>query len=76
MNTSLANLSASQLRRAAALKDKLRSIENQLRKLLGGAAPKSPVSRPKKRKTMSKAARAKISMAQKARWEKLKAANK
>jgi hypothetical protein len=72
MNTSLANLSAAQLRRAAALKDRIQSLEKDLGKLLGAAAEDKSAPVRRKRKHMSKAARALISAAQKARWAKLK----
>lgn len=74
MNTSLANLSAAQLRRAAALKDRIQSLEKDLAKLLGAPVAEKPAPVRKKRKHMSKAARALISAAQKARWAKLKGA--
>jgi hypothetical protein len=75
MNAFIANLSAAQLRRAAVLKDKIQVLEKEFVKLLGAAAPSAPAVSPKK-KVMSKAARALISRAQKARWAKLKAAKK
>jgi hypothetical protein len=75
MNSSLASLSAAQLRRAAALKDRIQALEKELTKLLG-AVPAAPVAPVKKPKVMSKAARALISAAQKARWAKVKAARK
>lgn len=73
MNTDLSSLSAAQLRRAAALKDRIQALERQLSSLLGNSAP-APAAPAKKSKFMSKAARAKISAAQKARWAKLKSA--
>lgn len=75
MNASIANLSAAQLRRAAGLKDKIQTLEKELAKLLGAATLAAPTA-PAKKKVMSKAARARISSAQKARWAKLKAAKK
>jgi hypothetical protein len=77
MNSSIAHLSSAQLRRAAALKDKLQTLEKELARLLGAAVPSAPApAQKKKKKRMSKAARALISAAQKARWAKLKAAKK
>jgi hypothetical protein len=78
MNSSIAHLSSAQLRRAAALKDKIQTLENELARLLGAAVPSAPaaLAQKKKKKKMSKAARALISAAQKARWAKLKAAKK
>ena len=76
MNTLLANLSPVQLRRAAALKERIQSIEKDLAKLLGAATEEKSAPVRRKRKHMSKAARALISAAQKARWAKLKAGKK
>ena len=74
------NLTPKQLRRAAAIKEKIVSLEKVLARFLGGAAPakasaalKTP--RKKKRK-MSAAGRAAIRAAQKARWAKIKAKKK
>src|SRR5450432_3023224 len=71
--SSIINLSVQQLRKAAALKEKIQSLEKELGRLLGStvASVASPV--PKKKKfTMSAAAKAKISAAAKARWAKIK----
>ena len=76
MNTTIANLSAAQLRRAATLKDRIQALEKELTKLLGAPASPAPTTPAKKKKTMSKAARALISAAQKERWAKIKAAKK
>jgi hypothetical protein len=76
MNSSLANLSAAQLRRAAALKERIQSLEKELAKLFGAPTEEKPAPVRKKRKRMSKAARALISAAQKARWAKLKGSKK
>jgi len=65
----MTNLSASQLRRAANLKDKLASLQKELTRLLGSA---DVAVAPRKRRKMSAAARAKIAAAQKARWAKSK----
>jgi hypothetical protein len=64
---SISSLSAEQLRRAAAIKEQIDSLENELGKILGGAA----VSETGKR-VMSASARARIGAAQKARWAKVK----
>ena len=63
------NLSASQLRRAADLKDKIESLQSELARLLGSTGV---VAAPRKRRTMSASARAKIAAAQRARWAKLR----
>ena len=77
MNTSLANLSAEQLRRAAAIKEQIESLEKELQQIFGAPSKAdSPLPPRKKKRRMSAAARAKISAAAKARWAKVKAAKK
>ncbi|ODU25275.1 MAG: hypothetical protein ABS95_00700 [Verrucomicrobia bacterium SCN 57-15] len=80
MNISLANLSAQQLRRAAAIKEQIESLQKELQQIFGAPAetPTTPAASPQKRKKrrMSAAARAKISAAAKARWAKIKAGKK
>jgi len=68
---SIANLSIQQLRKAAALKEKIESLEKELGRILG--SPTKPVAHvaPKKRRKMSAAGRAKIAAAQRARWAKV-----
>jgi hypothetical protein len=71
-------LSASQLRRAATIKDQIESLQKEFSRLVGGqsAALLKSEATPKKRRKMSAAARAKISEAAKARWAKVKAGKK
>lgn len=80
MNTPLANLSAQQLRRAAAIKEKIESLQKELLQIFGAPQQTSttPAASPPKRKKrrMSATARAKISAAAKARWAKIKGAKK
>ena len=67
-------LTSKQLRQAANIKDKIEELESHLERLLGrngGAAAKGPRGR-----KMSAAARAKISAAAKARWDRVRAAKK
>ena len=64
----MTNLSASQLRRAANIKDKLTSLQKELTRLLGST---DVAVAPRKRRKMSAAGRAKIAAAQKARWAKV-----
>ena len=76
--SSIANLSAQQLRQAADLKEKIVALENELSQLLGSsakavAAPGASTA-PKKMGGMSAAGKAKIAAAQKARWAKINAA--
>jgi len=67
--TNLSSLTATQLHRAADLKDKIAKLEKTLASILG--SPSAVNSAPKQRK-MSAAARGKIAAAQKARWPKRK----
>jgi len=74
----LLSLTAAQLKHAAAIKEKITSLEKELVAILGSApAAKTSAAKPVKKKlTMSAAGRAKIAAAQKARWAKIKAAKK
>ena len=82
MNSILNNLSAPQLRKAAALREKIDGLEKELNQLFG--SPSEPrtnridvaVGRKRGRRTMTAAARAKIAAAAKARWKKAKAAGR
>jgi hypothetical protein len=67
-----ANLSAQQLRRAAAIKEQIQSLENELGRIFGSSTKSVVAAAPKKKFKMSAAARAKISAAAKARWAKVK----
>jgi hypothetical protein len=70
---SITSLSAQQLRRAAEIKDKIQSLENELNKIFGSPAKSPAVApAPKKRRKMSAEARKRISEAMKARWAKSK----
>ena len=62
------NLSASQLRRAADIKDKIEALQSELTRLFGTTAQRAAA--PRKRRKMGVAARAKIAAAQRARWAK------
>jgi hypothetical protein len=73
--TGLLNLSTARLKRIIALKQKIERLSAQLQSLAGGTA--APVGRPPKKKwTMSAAARAKIAAAARRRWAKVHAAAK
>ena len=63
------NLSASQLRRAADLKDKIETLQEELSRLLGST---DGAAAPRKRRKMSAAGRRKIAAAARARWAKVK----
>ena len=76
MAMSLSNLTASQLRQAASLKDKIEALKKQLAGIAGETATKTTNTAPaakKIRRRMSAAARAKIGDAQRKRWAKLNA---
>ena len=62
------NLSASQLRYAADIKDKIESLQKEFTRLLGST---DGAAAPVKRRKMSAAARAKIAAAARARWAKV-----
>ena len=77
--SSITNLSSSQLRQAADLKEKISALENELSQLLGStsqpvAVKPAVATAPKKKGGMSAAGRARIVAAQKARWAKIKGA--
>jgi hypothetical protein len=74
--SSIINLSAQQLRRAATIKEQIQSLENELGRIFGSSTKSATIAAPKKRRKMSAAGRAKISAAAKARWAKVKAAKK
>jgi hypothetical protein len=76
MSASIASLSAQQLRRAADIKDKIQSLEKELEQILGSSIEPAALVAPKKRRKMSATGRAKMSAAAKARWAKVKAAQK
>ena len=77
--SSITNLSSSQLRQAADLKEKISALENELGQLLGSTSQPVAVklavaTAPKKKGGMSAAGKARIVAAQKARWAKIRAA--
>jgi hypothetical protein len=69
----ITNLTPGQLRQAANIQEKIRSLQKELGKLLGAAVESAPTEAPKitKRK-MSAAGRKAIAAAAKARWAKIK----
>ena len=73
---SLLNLSASRLKKAAKLKERIDALSDELANLLIEISP-APVGKViRKRRQMSAAARKRISNAAKARWAKLRAGKK
>jgi hypothetical protein len=69
---SFLNISASKLRKASALKERIESLHRELENLLMEISPKPVAAVMRKRRTMSAAARRKISEAAKARWAKVR----
>jgi ribosomal protein L15 len=69
------NISASQLRRAADIQDKIESLQSELNQLFGNGSV-AAVKPQRKRRKMSAAARAKIGAAQRARWAKVQSGKK
>jgi phosphoribosyl-dephospho-CoA transferase len=72
MSIQLSSLTATQLRRAADIKEKIEALNEEIALILGAPGPVS-ANAPKRRK-MSRAGRARIAAAQKARWAKVKGA--
>ncbi len=72
----LLQFSAAKLRRIAALKRKMESVQAQLERLVGEETAPATAGKPVKRRKMSAAGRLAISRAAKARWAKVKAAKK
>ena len=71
---SISSLTALQLRRAAAIKDQIDTLETELGKILGGdgATTTTGTTATPGKRTMSASGRARIIAAQKARWAKVK----
>ena len=72
MSSSITNLSAQQLRRAANIKDKIQSLEYELLRIFGASIKPVVAVAPKKKRKMSATGRAKIAAAARARWAKVK----
>ena len=64
----MTHLTSKQLHRAASLKHKIESLQNQLSRLFGSSAD---TASPVKRRKMSAAGRRKIAAGQRARWAKV-----
>jgi hypothetical protein len=72
----IAELTPQQLRKAAKIKETIAQLQAELIRLLGTNTKPGAVAKKGARKKMSAAARAKISVAAKARWAKWKARKK
>ena len=68
----LLDLTVNQLIRAAAVKEKIEALNNELRGILDGSRNSGAAS--SKKRTMSTSAKRKIAATQKARWAKLRRA--
>ena len=68
---SIYNLSPKELRQAANIQERIASLQKDLARILGGSAP-APEAEPAKRRVISKAGRARIAAAARARWAKLR----
>jgi hypothetical protein len=68
----LLDLTITQLKRAAAIKEQIEKLNKELRAILG--APANPGAAPQKKRTMSAATRRKIAASQKARLANLRRA--
>lgn len=70
---SLLNLSASKLKKATALKQRIEALHQELESLLLEVTPGPVASVVRKRRAMSASAKKRISEAAKARWAKFRA---
>ena len=68
----LHDLTITQLKRAAAIKERIEALNKELRAILG--TPAKSGAAPKKKRTMSAAVKRKIAAAQKTRWANLRRA--
>ena len=68
----LHDLTINQLKRAAAIKERIEALNKELRSILGASA--NPGAAPKKKRTMSASVKRKIAAAQKTRWANLRRA--
>src|SRR3972149_2135685 len=68
----LSDLTINQLKRAAAIKERLEALNKELRAILG--TPAKSGAAPKKKRTMSASVKRKISAAQRTRWANLRRA--
>ena len=68
----LHDLTINQLKRAAAIKERIEALNKELRGILGASAKSGAA--PKKKRTMSASVKRKIAAAQKTRWANLRRA--
>src|SRR3990167_2645893 len=72
VHINLSDLTINQLKRAAAIKERIEALNKELRGILGASA--EPGAAPKKKRTMSASVKRKIAAAQKTRWANLRRA--
>jgi hypothetical protein len=70
------DISAAQLRKAAAIKDRIDSLQTELTKILGSPEANTRAVKTTKKRTFSAATRAKMRASQQARWANVKPAKK
>ena len=70
----ISDISASQLRQAASIKEQIEKLQKELTRILETAAPAATAAAVPKKQMMSKAAKAKLSAKLKEIWAKRKAA--
>jgi hypothetical protein len=75
MNLSITNLSPKQLRRAADLKERIDTLQDELSELLGEGGPGGETSTASTRRSFSAVTRARMRAAQRARWAKVRGAS-
>ena len=68
----LSDLTINQLKRAAAIKERIEGLNKELRSILGGSAKSGAA--PKKKRTMSASVKRKIAAVQKTSWANLRRA--
>ena len=88
MTFKLSEFTVAQLKKAVTIKEKIEKLENELNTILGGISTDAPIvelnkpnkakkpienAAPKRKRTMSQEARAKLAAAAKARWAKRRA---
>lgn len=76
MANTLRDLTVAQLKKAAAIKERIEQLEKDLTGIFGIPEALTVGGMVRRRRKMSAAARAKISAAAKARWARVKAAKK
>src|SRR5258708_39965840 len=72
----ISDVSAKQLRKAANLKERIESLQDDLNRILGNSGVGSAASGARTRRSMSAATKAKLAAIARARWKKAKAQGK